>query len=159
MVKEACANGRQFGICMLNPRGDKADNSHIFPIGTLVRVVDFDRLQDGLLGITVEGIECFVVQDIFTEQDELRAARCVSLNAWGTPLANANIVPLAERLKEVFSHYPDLSGLYERACFDDPQWVLFRWLELLPVAAEHKQQLLAAQDCGQMLHFLQQIME
>ncbi|MDF2178205.1 LON peptidase substrate-binding domain-containing protein [Aliiglaciecola sp. CAU 1673] len=159
MVKEACAQGRQFGVCMLNPKGSKADNSHIFPIGTKVRVIDFDQLPDGLLGITVEGQECFVVKEITTEQDELRVGQCIHLRDWYSDLCLPNIAPLSDKLKEVFSHFPDLTSLYDNPSFEDPQWVVFRWLELLPVEAEYKQQLLANQDYGQMLEFLNQIME
>jgi uncharacterized protein len=64
MVKEACAGNGYFVLCMLNSRGDQTSNEHIFPIGTLCKIVDFDLLDDGLLGINVEGVCCVSVGNI-----------------------------------------------------------------------------------------------
>jgi Lon protease-like protein len=58
MVKDACRLNEGFVICMLNSKGQKEDNTHIFPTGTYCKVIDFDVLEDGLLGITVEGLKC-----------------------------------------------------------------------------------------------------
>ena len=76
MVKEACANQAGFGICMFNVKGDKERNQHIFPVGTYAEVIDFDLLDDGLLGITVEGKSCFQIEQIHTQDDALRVGQC-----------------------------------------------------------------------------------
>lgn len=159
MVKDACANNTGFGICMLNARGSKELNTHIFPIGTYARVVDFDLLADGLLGITVEGERCFKILDIKTEKDELRVGECEWLSAWNLPPGEELFSPINERLVEIFEKYQDLKNLYDTPHFDDPIWVIYRWLELLPVNAEQKQQLLQNKDCVKALNFLTQLVE
>jgi Lon protease-like protein len=159
MIKEACAKGTGFGVCMLNVQGDKENNQHIYSIGTYAKVIDFDLLEDGFLGVTVAGERCFKIMSITTEVDELRTGKCQWLDEWSAQLPSLNIAPIDERLMEIFEKYPELKGLYENPKFNDPIWVIYRWLELLPVNAEQKQQFLQQKDCVKALDFLTQLVE
>ncbi|MFT4993389.1 MAG: Lon protease-like protein [Paraglaciecola sp.] len=160
MVKEACATAGGFGVCMLNSQRDKQDNQDMYPIGTYVKVVDFDILKDGFLGITVQGERCFRIIDMETEADGLRLGRCEWLEVWKTEKEiTENINPIDERLREVFAKYPDISTLYNEPKFNDPIWVIYRWLELIPVEAELKQEFLQQKDCIKALTFLTQLVE
>src|SRR5699024_6973494 len=49
-----------FGVCAPRP-SNSGDFSEPNSIGTLVEIIDFDRLDDGCLGITVEGRRRFRV--------------------------------------------------------------------------------------------------
>lgn len=159
MVKEACAADTGFGICMLNAQGDKERNEHIYSVGTYAKVIDFDLLDDGFLGVIVEGHRCFKITSIKTESDELRAGECQWLDEWKAQPAEQPISPIDERLIEIFDKYPELQTLYQNPKFDDPIWVIYRWLELLPVNAEQKQQFLQQKDCIKALDFLTQLVE
>jgi Lon protease-like protein len=159
MVKEACAADTGFGICMMNAQGNKDKNEHIYSIGTYAKVIDFDLLDDGFLGITVEGIRCFEITSITAESDELRLGECEWLDDWTGDCGDYSIAPIDERLKEIFDKYPELQILYQDPKFSDPIWVIYRWLELLPVNAEQKQQLLQQKDCVKALDFLTQLVE
>ncbi len=143
MVKEACANNSGIGICMLNARGEKALNQHIYPIGTFARIVDFNQLEDGLLGITVAGESCFRIQSVHTQADELRVGQCESIDAWQRADSAEDIFPLDQRLLQVFEKYQELSQLYDVPEFANPLWVIYRWLELIPVDAAQKQRVLS----------------
>ena len=158
MVKEACAADTGFGICMLNSPGDKQEDQHICSIGTYVKVVDFEVLAGGLLGITVAAEKCFRILDIHTEQDELRVGTCEWLSNWVFQ-GEADINPMDDKLREVFDYYPTLKSLYEKPSFTDPIWVIYRWLELLPINVEEKQQFLQQKDCLKAFEFLSQFIE
>jgi Lon protease-like protein len=159
MVKDACASDTGFGICMVNAQGDKDKNQHVYSIGTFAKVIDFDLLDDGFLGVTVEGQKCFSILSITTESDELRQGVCQWLDEWPAQSADCSISPIDEKLIEIFDHYPELHVLYQNPKFNDPIWVIYRWLELLPVNAEQKQQLLQQKDCVKALDFLTQLVE
>lgn len=159
MVKKACSSGLGFGICMLNSQGDKHLNQHIYPIGTYVKVIDFDLLTGGFLGITVEGQQCFKIDSIRTEPDLLRTADCHWLDVWQAPQSLMDISPLDSRLQEVFAKYPELQALYQQPKFSDPIWVIYRWLELLPVSAQQKQGFIQLDGYGQAMKFLTQLVE
>ncbi len=159
MVKEACASDTGFVICMVNNAGDKSNNTHMYPVGTICKVIDFDMLDDGLLGITVEGMECVTISDVETQSDDLRIGECTVANKWRCDLDIDELHPIDERLKEIFERYSDISSLYNQTHFDDPIWVINRWIELLPVGAEQKQHFLAQSDCKKVISYLTQLIE
>lgn len=159
LVKEACAADTGFGICMLNAQGNRDRNEHIYPVGTFVKVVDFNLLEGGVLSITVEGQRCFKLLSITTESDELRVGECQWLDEWTAQKGDHLISPIDDRLKEIFEKYPELKALHHNPKFNDPIWVIYRWLELLPVNAEQKQQFLQQKDCIKALDFLTQLVE
>lgn len=159
MVKEVCGSGTGFVVCMINHSGDMANNTHIFPIGTYCKVIDFDILDDGLLGVTIEGKYCVAIQNVETQFDGLRVADCKQSDMWRCVSEIDDLSPINDRLREVFDKYPEVSKLYEETKFDDPVWVVNRWLELLPVGAEQKQHFMAQQDCDKVVKYLSQLIE
>lgn len=159
MIKETSASGSGFVICMVNTKGSKDNNTHIHPLGTVCRTIDFDLLEDGLLGITVEGVEKVKISNITTEHDELRLGDCETLSRWDFDIEHEQMQTINKRLKELFDRYPELSQLYDNTSFDDPVWVLNRWLELLPVGAEQKQHFLEQASCLKIVNYLNQLIE
>ncbi|MFC4701807.1 LON peptidase substrate-binding domain-containing protein [Glaciecola siphonariae] len=159
MIKEVCKAGTGFVICMINNTGDKSNNTHIFPLGTYCHVIDFDVLEDGLLGVTIEGQYCVSISDIQTEFDGLRVGSFERCETWRCESNIEDLTPMNVRLQEVFDKYPEVSSLYETTKFDDPIWVVNRWLELLPVGAEQKQHFMAQQDCDKVVKYLSQLIE
>lgn len=159
MVKEVCGNSGKFVVCMLNQAGDKSANTHVFPIGTVASVIDFDMLEDGLLGIKVAGEYCVEVTEMSTEPDGLRVGRCHALPEWKCDITPQQITPMDERLREIFERYTELGQMYSKPEFDNPLWVMYRWLELLPVDAKQKQYFLAQQDCHKLQNYLSALVQ
>jgi Lon protease-like protein len=159
MIKEACSSDTGFGICMVNSQGDKDKNEHIYSVGTYAKVIDFDLLDNGFLGVTVEGHKCFSIESVTNEIDGLRLGVCQWLDEWTEQSSEYSIAPIDERLMEIFDKYPELQTLYQTPKFSDPIWVIYRWLELLPVDAEKKQQLVQQKDYIKALNFLTDLVE
>lgn len=159
MIKEVCKADAGFVIAMINNAGNLPNNTHIFPLGTYCKVIDFDVLEDGLLGVTIEGKHCVAISDIETEFDGLRVGQCEPSKIWQCESKISDLSPIDDRLKEVFEKYPEVSSLYEKVKFDDPIWVVNRWLELLPVGAEQKQHFMAQHDCEKVLQYLSELIE
>lgn len=157
MVKEASASNAGFVMCMLNERGDKTLNTHIYEIGTYVKIIDFDLLKDGLLGIKVEGLESVTIENIRTEHDGLRIGDCSKVDNYSWDVEEQHTKLIRQRLQEIFEKYEDLSDLYTQPNFDAIDWVVFRWLELLPVDAQQKQSILAERNGQKALNYLSAI--
>lgn len=143
MIAEAGQRG--FALCMVDPRQSDALRN-MLPIATQVTIIDFDRLPDGMLGITVQGVARVQIEDLWLQPDGLRIGQVTPLPAWPTRRLHPDQRPLAEALQEVFADYPEYAALYQAPCWEDGNWVAQRWLEVLPIAAEQKQLLLAAPD-------------
>ncbi|MBY6186406.1 LON peptidase substrate-binding domain-containing protein [Marinobacter hydrocarbonoclasticus] len=143
MVRESFGREHAFAMCMLDPQGHKENNTHIWPLATLVKVVDFEALDDGLLGITVEGIQKLEILTIQTEHDGLRVGQARALDNWPTAPLDGRFAPLSDKLSEIHHDYPELGQLYESPQWQDAAWVAQRWLEVVPLEARQKQQLWA----------------
>lgn len=159
LVRNSLRNEQGFGLCMLNPDGDVAKNEHIHPIGTLAKIIDFETLSDGYLGITIAGEQLFHIDAIETEKDGLRTAAITFKHA-PEGVADAQIessseCELRKRLHEVFTNYPEFAELYPEQHFDRAEWICNRWLEILPLAAEIKQELLAVNNLHATKSYLQ----
>ena len=100
MVAEAGEVG--FALCMVDPRQPDALRN-MLPIATRVNVIDFDRLPDGMLGITVQGVERVQIEDLWQEQDGLRIGEVTSLPAWPPRRLHPDQLPLADALREVLT--------------------------------------------------------
>ncbi|WP_218745665.1 LON peptidase substrate-binding domain-containing protein, partial [Vibrio parahaemolyticus] len=82
MVKECSLQNVGFGVCLVGSEGDPKDVGNVSSIGTLVRIVDFETLSDGLLGITVAGEKRFVIKRVRADSDGLRHAEVEWLDNW-----------------------------------------------------------------------------
>lgn len=151
MVAEAQV--REFALCMLDPRQPDALRN-MYPIATRVRIIDFDLLPDGLLGITVLGTARVRITDLWQEADGLRVGEVEPLPPWQAGRLNSDQHPLAEALQGVFDDYPEYAALYAEPDWEDASWVVQRWLEVLPIPVEQKQWLLAAENSQPALSLL-----
>lgn len=159
MIKQACANNSGFVICMLDDNTNSTHTHKVLPVGTVCKVIDFDILPDGLLGVTVEGLECVSISNIEIEDDSLKTACCEPTDKWLCNVGANDLHPINSRLQEIFERYPEVSSLYDKTKFDDPLWVIQRWIELLPVGAEQKQHFILQGDCKKALTYLSQLIE
>ncbi|ODS12229.1 LON peptidase substrate-binding domain-containing protein [Vibrio scophthalmi] len=153
LVAEASKHDGTFGICLFerseeNPRGTL---SHT---GCLVKIVDFETLDDGLLGITVVGLKRFALGRIRVDFDGLRFAQVEWLPCWEIQHLSDDKQYLAQQLKRVYTRFPQISALYPQCYFDDASWVTQRWLELIPVELHHFDFLTDQNDCQQAMDYL-----
>lgn len=157
MVKEACRSGQGFAMCMLNPRAT-GTLRNMYAIATWVKVVDFASLADGLLGITIEGLRCVRIEQLWQEPDGLRYGQISDCPAWPQQPLTATERPMQQQLARLYAEHEQLGRLYPAALPEDAAWLCQRWLELLPLAAADKQYLLAQPDCSPTLALLQQLL-
>ncbi|MDN7124192.1 LON peptidase substrate-binding domain-containing protein [Pseudidiomarina terrestris] len=156
MVREVCAQGDEgrIGMCMFNEHGSVEENTHIYPLATLARVIDFEHRDDGLLGITVEGVEACKINQISVDEDGLRRGQVELAHNWQPTALAEQYQHLAERLCQVYHEYPELGSCPTEDRLRCARWVCQRWLELLPLTADVKQELLNQPSCEPALDYL-----
>ena len=78
LVTACLKSNTGFGICLLK-QGDEVviskSKQTIHRTGTLVKIADWDQLENGLLGITVEGSTKFKIEDCWQEDSGLLHAK------------------------------------------------------------------------------------
>lgn len=140
-----CMKGRtQFGVCAAQP-ARSGEFSAPRAVGTLVEIVDFDRLDDGQLGITVEGRRRFEVVSTRQADNGLW---------WGevsfiSETADSACPIEFTALKQVAAALIEEVGLpydTQASDYDSASWLSARLTELLPFDAATKHDLLATND-------------
>ncbi|MBK9654956.1 MAG: LON peptidase substrate-binding domain-containing protein [Rhodanobacteraceae bacterium] len=151
MVRDCTRDGRPFGVTLLLRGREDSETTTALAIGTLARIVDFNTLPDGLLGIRCSGEQRFHVDHVGTRKDGLLIGK---LTLWADepqmalPPEFFLLSRLAQGLVENL-----IEGAPEptKAELDDASWVSFRLAELLPFALGEKQQLLELTDASERL--------
>ncbi len=159
MVKECSSKNIGFGVCLVGSEGDQREVGNVSSVGTLVRIVDFETLSDGLLGITVVGEKRFNVKRVRADADGLRHAEVEWMENWAVPTERHSFEYISQQLAHVYEEFPQLGTLYSHRFYDDPSWVAQRWLELLPLDCSLFETLAGADDCLPALKFLYQALE
>lgn len=144
LVTESLKSNSGFGLCMLHD-----DKKHMLPIGTLCKIIDFETLDDGLLGISIQGEKKFHLKDFTIEDDGLKRGTIEIIDDWPTSIINIaeskKVSPnqttekmLSDTLREILNQYPEHLAQYQNEHFDDISWVCQRWLEIIPLTAAEK---------------------
>ncbi|EDM67281.1 hypothetical protein PE36_12582 [Moritella sp. PE36] len=157
MIKESAKAMTGFGIVMIEPNQD-GPFEHISPIGTFVKIIDFYTLDDGFLGINVEGIKRFIIDDIMTESDGLKTANVHYITNWPDQQITPKEYYLAAKLEEIYVQHADINQLNSLKEMENISWVSQRWLELLPLSVTEKQLLLQQPDCNSTVAILKELM-
>jgi len=145
MVAERMRNEQPFGVCLIRDGEEAGEAATAHEIGTFARIVDFQKFEDGILGISAVGEGRFRVLSTQVRPNQLLVGR---------------VEPLPEEpeeaLSDEFAAIPDLvrtlmdrtGPLYESLPkrYDDPTWLGYRLAEVLPIPLTRKQQFLELEN-------------
>jgi uncharacterized protein len=145
MVRHCLKASRAFGVVLILEGEEAGEVVSVAQSGTCARVVDFDTLPDGLLGIDCLGEQRFRVLRRWQQGDGLNVAEVEYLPDDPPCALPAELAHLGELLREVL---PQLGERYAHAVanYEDAGWVGNRWAEVLPLTAAERQQLLELAD-------------
>lgn len=146
-----------FGVCAERP-SNSGGFSVPHRVGTLVEIIDFERLDDGFLGITVVGRRRF---------DVLSTRQADNGLWWGTvdflrDDHDVNCPTEFDTLKQVAAALVEQAGMpwNERtADYDSADWLSARLTELLPFDPATKHALLATSDPVERLRRIQPLVQ
>lgn len=141
LISEASAGKRDFALAQINPYVSQQHPDRILPLATRVCIEDFEQLDDGLLGITIAGVEKVQITERWQEADQLHVATVSSVENWPALALDAGYRPLMQQLQKLLQQQPALQQLYPSPKYSDAGWLASRWLELLPMQPALKQRL------------------
>lgn len=149
LVAESLKTGSGFVMCMLSDKKDR-----IMPVGTHAHIIDFETLEDGLLGIKVAGNRRVLIESVTTDEDGLHRGQLTSLPDWPASPLSLEDQTLSHSLKTLMEQHPLHLHQYQDKDFEDISWLCMRWLEIIPVAAEDKQACITSKDHTKALEFI-----
>jgi uncharacterized protein len=144
MVSRCMREQSGFAVVLVSEGEEASIATSFAATGTEARIVDFDRLADGLLGISCLGRERVRVVEAWREPDGLNRGRVLDIAADPVVALPPEQAWLADVVKQVLPEAGDTYRHVERR--EDAAWIANRLAELLPLALADKQSLLELSD-------------
>lgn len=145
MVKNCFKTDSGFGVCLIMDGQDSGKPAQPYPHGTLVKIVDFDQGPDGLLHITAEGQQEFNLLTYAANSDDLLIGEVQLLDTNEAMQMNSSYTDLSRKLA-IILQYVEPNIMYENKQLDNPDWICNRLIELLPLSAATKFEMLQLPD-------------
>jgi uncharacterized protein len=153
MIGRCMREDAGFGVALIVEGVEAGGPARTANVGTLARIVDFEQLKGGLLGITAHGGQRFRIDLVRTQSDGLNLADVEWLREEPENAVSEEYSILAELARQAFSQlaglYGDMSPAYESAT-----WVGMRLAEMLPLPVEDRQRCLEILDGTERLKYL-----
>lgn len=153
MVSRCIREESGFGVALILEGREAGGPARTTQIGTLARIVDFERLEDGLLGITARGERRFRIVATRCESDGLNVADVEWVADEPSVCLPETYVILAELLQRAFEQIGEPHAA-QTARYEDASWVGMRLAEILPLDMSERQAMLEMNDAAERLRWL-----
>ena len=139
MVRNCVRGSTEFVVTLANDRRSAAKS--YANIGTVVSIVDWDTLPDGLLGVTVAGRRRVSIADAEVQSDQLLMADVETIMEDEDLPLDKTFKAWADLIESVLTH---LGKPFSELEFQlgSSNWVASRMTEVLPLEASIKQKIL-----------------
>jgi Lon protease-like protein len=158
MVRRCMRRDETFGVVLIKEGTETSSTVETALIGTTARIIDFQTLQDGLLGLLCRGEARFRIEERTQQSDGLNRARV----QWTSEPNDVPIDPkfdsLVDVLRTALSRLSNLSQFIEPR-YEDATWVSYRLAELLPLPVKLQQKVLEMQQPNERLELLAPLIE
>jgi len=156
MVRDSIKNESYFCIALVKTESKDKYIDDVYPIASLVKIIDWNQLEDGLLGITVEGIN---LVDI--ESSKLNENNLLKGNVRNIEPEREYMIPEKYRLLSKFYKkiHPGIKNFidYKKERYSDASWVGYRLTECLPLDLSTKATLIASNNAIERLEKIHEI--
>jgi len=144
MVGRCMREGHGFGVVLIR-EGHEVGPAETCDVGTLAKIMDFDQLPDGLLGLSCVGQQRFRIVQKSLQADGLNVGEVQWLAPEPEIALPERHARLAALLKAVL---PQLGEVYTgiEMRLGDAAWVGHRLAEILPIPLAEKQTYLEMDD-------------
>lgn len=145
MVSHCLKTDSAFGVCLIQDGKEVGTAASPHRIGTLARIVDWNKLPEGLLGIMAVGGDRFRIESSEVAKNQLLYGT-VTVLPEPEPQQLPDELEILPRLLEQI--IPEAGPLYEsiQPDFDDTNWIGYRLAEILLLQPSIRQHLLEQDD-------------
>jgi Lon protease-like protein len=141
MVAERMRNEQPFGVCLIQDGEEAGGAATPHEVGTMARIIDFQKYEDGILGISAVGEDRFRILSTRVQSDQLVIGRVAMLPKEPEAKLGEKHTAISELVRTLIDRTgPLYEGLPKR--YDDPTWLGYRLAEVLPIPLTRKQQFL-----------------
>ena len=136
---------------------DNSNEIKAMKVGSWVEVINFDQGDDGILLIDVR-CKCLVdIQTITQDKVNLHHGDITPKEHWSDIGLDETTGELSASLSKLFSENIALDQLYQKQYFSQGDWVVARWMELIPLKLTEKKLFTNQNSFSQAKQLLQRI--
>tara|TARA_B100000029_G_scaffold317849_1_gene310274 strand:- start:2371 stop:2994 length:624 start_codon:yes stop_codon:yes gene_type:complete len=157
MVTACIKNNEGFCISLVKKEEPDLYVKDVFEYGSWVEITDWNKLQDGLLGITVEGKNIVKISNTSLDKENLLRGKIKKLDLEKEYLIPQQYLVLSKFYKKIYPNLKDFMS-FKQERFSDASWIGYRLTELLPIELELKADLISTSDAIERLKKINQIM-
>ena len=160
MVSHCMREGSEFGVLLIKDASSAETGpvTELASIGTSARIVDFNALPGGLLGLMCRGARRFRLLSRRLQSDGLHVGSVEWLNEPPPSALAPDHRPLARVVRRVLRELGDTARHLD-ADFEDAGWVSNRLAEFLPLERGAQQELLEQGDAQERMRALAPLIE
>ena len=157
MVSEALRNKTPFGICLISQGSEVGTPAECHNIGTLARILDWGKSDNGLLSVSVKGESRFRILERRIRKNLLLEGDVELIDDNDDEELPVEYQLISDLLRQIGDRFK-LQHLSEHEKYLDAGWVGCRLAEVLPFELNEKQNLLETDDPVQRLQRIQQML-
>jgi Lon protease-like protein len=158
LVSECLRTDSGFGVCLIRNGEEVGGGAKCYEVGTYARIIDWSKLNDGLLGVTVEADRRFRIEHFSERPNKLLQGDIQWLDE--ETKAGGKIDEEYQRLQmlltKIFDYY-DISYEDQTERLEQADWLGYRLAELLPLELHTRQTFLEMLDSEKRLSQIQQV--
>jgi Lon protease-like protein len=158
MVGRCMRRDESFGVVLSKDGSETNSTVETAAIGTTARIVDFQTLPGGLLGLLCRGESRFRVTQRTQQSDGLNLASVEWLAHVPATALEPQYQPLVRLLRDALSRMDKLSRFIEPD-YDSADWVSYRLADLMPLPVLVQQRLLEIDDPNERLGLLAPLLD
>ena len=158
MVKACMSNEVGFIVALTKQSKSPKENPIIenFSISTYVEIIDFDLLENGLLGISVKGLHRVEILDIELQEDGLLIANADIVLEENSSVFKQDFKNIWQVLQQISDH-PEVKKMGIQIDFSSSSSVVHSLGNLLPLTSIEKQEILDKKSDRERLEFLDEL--
>ena len=156
MVKNCLKNETGFCITLVREESENGYITNVYNYGCYVKIVDWNQLEDGLLGIIVEGIKKIHVLECNLNEDNLLQGSIEDIEVEKEYMVPQKYLSLSKFYKKIYPNIKDFIS-FKKERYADATWVSFRLTECLPLDSSTKNKLIALDNAFDRLDKLNEI--
>ncbi len=161
LVRDCVKSNSPFGVVWIRRGAEVVQRGRAAPelgdYGTCARIVDWDQLPNGLLGITIAGGERFELFETQTRSSGLIVGRVELQELIGPTPMSETWLPLLNVLRSLETH-PHVERMKLRVDYNDAWQVAYTLIQLLPLDEALKYQLLGIDTIHELMANLQALL-
>jgi Lon protease-like protein len=158
MVSRCLRDDSGFGVCLIYEGNEVDHQAQTHEVGTLAKIVNWDKRPDGLLGIDAQGQDRFQLLERRTLPNQLIEAVIELMPQPDDVPLPREFSELADVLKRILAQLDQAHSQFLTPDYHSATWVGNRLSEILPIPLHQRQYLLELDDPLQRLTLLKELL-